>query len=156
MARAWNVLDLDPHGPLERAVPRIALARLQETFSHETETLGGSAEGVHDMRVSARRLQAVLKMFRWFFPRKQLRSVNRRVDELVRVLGEVREIDVFLELLRQHRQALGIDDALAVDLLIARQEHRRRLARGQLEGAIRRLERKGFRTSAAEFFKSLE
>lgn len=67
------------------------LAQLQG--NHETVTNSGDAEGVHQMRVALRRMRSAIAIFR-----KMLAEKPELIEDLrwlVRLLGEVRDLDVF-------------------------------------------------------------
>ena len=133
MAKPWKILALNPEDSLKKSVHKIALTRFQETFSYEAGTLKGTdPEALHDMRVAARRLQAVLRIFRVCFSKKKFKKYDARLKSLIHSLGVVREHDVFLESLKDHKKNLQTRDCAIVDLLIARETTARALHRRNL------------------------
>ncbi|MCC6383275.1 MAG: CHAD domain-containing protein [Dehalococcoidia bacterium] len=97
--------------------------------------LGEDPEGLHDMRVAARRLRAALAAFRAFLPPR----TQRFRDELgwaARVLGEVRDLDVQLERLTEWRTGFTPSQAAALDDLEALLQARRRVARAKMLAAL--------------------
>ncbi len=152
MAAPWKVLDLDPDEPLKRAVPKLARARLQETFSYQSQLLKTyDAEAVHDMRVSARRLQTVLRTFHEVLPRKRVKPYERRVEELVRLLGDVRELDVALAILTLPMSA-SQTRLSGVAILAARLEYHRNVARKHLTRFLTRMDRERFTDRFSDVF----
>jgi len=135
MAKPWKIVDLNPNESLRHSVSKIALTRFQETFSYESGTIKGEdPEALHDMRVSARRLRAVIQIFRICFPRKKYKKYDARLQAFIRSLGAVRENDVFLASLISYKKTLDQRDHKVIDLLIAREMtarvfHRRNLLR---------------------------
>ncbi len=135
MAKPWKIVDLDPNESLKRSVSKISLTRHQETFSYESGTIkGADPEALHDMRVAARRLRAVIQIFRICFPKKKYKKHDARLQALIRSLGAVREHDVFLASLTNYKKTLEPRDHKVIDLLIAREMtarifHRRNLLR---------------------------
>ncbi len=154
MARPWSILDLDPDENLKRCIYKIVLTRFQETFSYELGTIKGEdPEALHDMRVAARRLRAVLRIFRDCFPKKTFKRQDERLTSLVRALGAVREQDVFIDVLRNHRITLVPREAKIVDLLLAREENARTMLRRGLVTELRSLQRSRFADSFSHFLK---
>ncbi|MFB3778979.1 MAG: CHAD domain-containing protein [Bryobacteraceae bacterium] len=60
-----------------------------------------SADAVHDLRVSIRRLTQCLRAFRQFFPEAGARKVRQRLKAMLDLASEVRNRDVALDLLRR-------------------------------------------------------
>jgi CHAD domain-containing protein len=122
MAKPWKILDLNPDENLKQCLHKIALTRFQETFSYESGTIKGEdVEALHDMRVAARRLRAVLRIFKDCYSRKKFKKHDARLQSLIRSLGLVREHDVFLASLDEYKKNLGGADRKVIDLLIARE-----------------------------------
>ncbi len=59
------------------------------------------------MRVSGRRLQAVLKIYPEYFSGKELKAHYQMLRKLLRSSGQVREHDVFISLLEEKRSLLS-------------------------------------------------
>jgi CHAD domain-containing protein len=145
MAKPWKIVDLDPLDTLKVCACRIAETRLQEMLSYEHRTIiGEDGEALHDMRVSARRLRAILRICRDCFPRKKFKKVDERLQGIVRALGSVREQDVFLALLEDVRRATSPHERKALDLLIAREQNARKSERESLHRTLQKLRRSGF------------
>lgn len=56
---------------------------------------GHDPEGIHDMRVAARRIRAALKVFNRILPDK-VKKIRTELQKLFRLLGKKRDLDVFL------------------------------------------------------------
>jgi CHAD domain-containing protein len=87
-------------------------------------------DGIHDLRVSTRRLRAALDLWRECAPGKRLDRCRKRLKRLGRRLGSVREADVNIERLAD--LALGRpSDAIAIEFLAdsVTRERRRRARR---------------------------
>jgi CHAD domain-containing protein len=155
MAKPWKILDLNPDESLKQCLHKIALTRIQETFSYESGTMKGEdIEVLHDMRVSARRLRAVLRIFRDCFSKKKLKKHDARLQALIRSLGAVRERDVFLESLSVYKRNLEPADSKVIDLLIARETTARVLDRKNLMRELKFLRRTKYADSFAAFVKT--
>jgi CHAD domain-containing protein len=154
MAKPWKVVDLDPNESAKVCLHKIALTRFQETFSYQQGTLErNDIEALHDMRVSARRLRAILKIFRRCFPKKRYIKQDAVLQSLIRHLGAVREKDVFIELLSGHRNTLAPRDARAFDLLMAHESVERLAHQKLLTRHLRALERSKYQDSFERFLK---
>lgn len=53
-------------------------------------------EGVHQMRVATRRIRAILRAFKAMLPKAAVKRVNCEFRWLARLLGDVRDLDVYL------------------------------------------------------------
>lgn len=60
-------------------------------------------ESVHDLRVSIRRLQQCLRVFRQFFPASKAKELRKTLGHFLDLAAEVRNRDIALEFLRSAR-----------------------------------------------------
>jgi CHAD domain-containing protein len=154
LARPWKIVDLDPSENLKTCLHKIALTRFQETFSYEQGTVKGEdIEALHDMRVAARRLRAITRIFRECFPKKKFKKQDGRLQRLIRSLGAVREHDVFVELLAEKKKSLTPREGKIFDLLLARERSTRLSLRKQLLTELRGLQRAKYADSYSGFLK---
>jgi CHAD domain-containing protein len=117
-------------------VGELAFAVLRTQFAvfleHEPGVrLGDDPEEVHDMRVAIRRMRAAMSVFREALPVR----TQRLRDELkwvAGVLGDVRDLDVQLDQLREWERDMPAEDREALARLLARLDERRRDARARL------------------------
>jgi CHAD domain-containing protein len=152
MARPWQIADLDPDEPLKVSLRRILLGWMQEMLSYESETIKGTdPEALHDMRVSARRVRAILKLHREFFPKKSLRRQVQEIEKLINAFGPIREIDVFQEELKELVKELPTNDRVALQWLLAQQQTIREAHRRIMKAEIRKLISTGFKRRFEEF-----
>lgn len=86
---------LDPSMTAEAALQRIGRATLSHILRYEAAALAGRTDGVHQMRVGARRLRAVLSAFRRTLPKQQRNWARDQLSRLADTLSEVRNLDVF-------------------------------------------------------------
>lgn len=61
------------------------------------------AEGIHDMRVASRRLRMALQVYRPYLPGKPRKVLRRQAKRITQLLGNRRELDVMVAMLREHR-----------------------------------------------------
>lgn len=92
MPRPTPIRGLGPESRLAEAARRLVSSRLADV-RHEQDALDGqlTEDGVHDLRVSTRRLRAALKVFRGL---GGLAPLEREVKQLQDALGEVRDVHV--------------------------------------------------------------
>lgn len=126
-------------------------------ISNEPGTIQGKdIEALHDMRVSSRRVQAVMKVFRAAFPPKPYKREYARIKTIKDVLGEVRHFDVFIGMLESLREKLPEKEARTIELLTARQKMLRAQKRKFLVRHLNYLNRQGYKESFSRFIiKSL-
>ena len=156
MAKPWKIPYLNPNENLKICLRKILRTRNREMFSYEKGTIeGADFEALHNMRVSSRRLQAVLKISRPCFPQKKFRAHDKRVKTLIRSLGQVRDYDVRIDMLYKFEQTLPPDDRKAIDLLIARQMNLRTDERLRLTKILKLLRDDRFEEKFLEFVSKL-
>lgn|SRR5262249_23567726 len=61
----------------------------------------GNPEGIHDLRVSIRRLSRCLRIFEQFYPERGRKKLRRRLKELMDACARVRDRDVALGVLAE-------------------------------------------------------
>ena len=90
--------DLDPEISLDDAMAEIfASCAEQIQGNQEAARAGLEPEGVHQMRVGARRLRSALALFRGVLPGERVQSLRSELRWLGGELGEARDLDVFLD-----------------------------------------------------------
>jgi CHAD domain-containing protein len=152
MAKPWQIVDLNPDEPLKISLRRILLGWMQEMFSYESETIkGADPEALHDMRVSARRIRAIIKIHRKFFSKKSMRRQVQEFEKLIDTFGAVREIDVFQEELKELVKEFPANEKVALQWLLAQQRTIRESHRRTMKTEIRRLMSSGFKRRFEEF-----
>ncbi len=94
-------------------------------------------EDVHQSRTSCRRLLAGLEFFRDFFDRKHYKQWHKKVANLLRAMGDVRDLDVQILYLENILSQLGDNESRyrpgLKDILIKRQERRQECQPGLIE-----------------------
>lgn len=111
--------------------------RLRAMISHDPGTRRGEdPEELHQMRVSVRRMRAMLKSARPFLDERWSEPLRAELGWLGRALGPVRDLDVLLERLRQETGDLGTDERAAASRLISGLEVEHGEARYELLGAL--------------------
>jgi len=87
--------------PATDAVVKLVYQHLGQQFTevlfHEPRAWEAlDPEGVHQMRVATRRIRAILRAFKAVLPKTAVGRVNREFRWLARLLGDVRDLDVYL------------------------------------------------------------
>ena len=63
-------------------------------------------EAVHKLRVSIRRLQQALRLFKQFFPKRGSKRMRKQLRAIMKPAGELRNRDIAIELLEHDHPAL--------------------------------------------------
>ena len=93
------------------------------------------SEAVHQARVAIRRLRAAFSMYKYVVVGEDADAARRELKWLSKLLGEARDLDVFLES-RMKQVALEHPDVPGVRELARRLESMRDRARHRLDGAL--------------------
>jgi CHAD domain-containing protein len=104
---------------VQAAVKTLAF-HLDRMLEHEEGTrLGEDSEELHVMRVSTRRMRMALRVFDDYLDREELRPVLKGLRRTGRVLGAVRDLDVFQEKTQDYLDTLPREQAGDLDDLLA-------------------------------------
>ena len=98
----------------------------QTIFSHESGSLAGDVESVHDMRVSVRRLRVALSNFAVCVPKEDRKRLRLKLENLADALGAVRDMDVMIVALKTSPTPRPDQEKSAFSALIGRLRARRR------------------------------
>jgi CHAD domain-containing protein len=109
---------------------------LAEWLVHEPGArVGNDPEELHQLRVTARRLDATLSLFKQYLPAPLLRA-RKTAKALLRSLGATRDLDVQLEGLKAYRETLPQEERLALEPLHERLTHERERSRARMLRAL--------------------
>ena len=107
--------DVLPSDTMTAAAAKTLRFHLAKMLEHEEGTrLGEDPEELHDMRVSTRRMRMALRVFADYLDPDVLRPVLKGLRRTGRVLGAVRDLDVFNEKTQVYLD--GLPDERAGDL----------------------------------------
>jgi len=133
-------VPVDPDEPFAVAAQRVLAVRAEELLEQVPRVRAGDdVEAVHDLRVAARRLRAVLEVFDVAFPRKPHQRLLRDVKEAADALSAARDLDVHLALLETFRDAAGPAERPGIESLIEELRHERIMAGDEVEPALDKL-----------------
>jgi triphosphatase len=88
---------LTPDCRRQAAFQAIARACLRQLVANQPATLGGDAEGLHQMRVALRRLRAAISLFADMLLDPQTDEMKTQFKWISQELGPARELDVFIK-----------------------------------------------------------
>jgi CHAD domain-containing protein len=97
MAKALEIPGFDPNASLDECISLILKIRTVEIESFRHGLLEKTVDAVHDMRVSCRRLQTVLGIFKDHIKKNTFRIFHKNLRALIRHLGKTRQFDVVME-----------------------------------------------------------
>ena len=93
---------MQPADTLAEAGRKIFRFQFSQVLDHEAGTrLGEDIEELHDIRVATRRLRAAFEVFEGVFKPKALKNSPEGLRSTGRTLGQVRDLDVFMEKAQQ-------------------------------------------------------
>ena len=115
MAKSWPIPNFNPDLPLSTCLRQVMKTRCLEFFSLNQGLSEGTAEAVHDARITLRRLLVVYSIFKGCIKKKKLKRYKVQLKSLHKLIGKVREYDVQMGLLEKYLEsnASAASDALA-------------------------------------------
>lgn len=144
MAKALDIPGLFAATSFRESAAAAVEVRAGEVFDHADGALDlDDIEHLHDMRVSTRRLRAVLEIFATCFPKAQHAAALADVKDLADALGERRDPDVAVASLEKIAKALAPEDRPGIESLVSQLEEDRREANHRLVGALEEADRTG-------------
>jgi CHAD domain-containing protein len=139
MAKPKQIPGVNCDGPAVEAIRLVLIARFDEMCTLRGQALNwGDPEGVHDMRVSSRRLRGALRDFMPYLHKRKLSTVLKQIENLATALGAVRDQDVAIMGLQKLGAGAPIEAAAVVDQLIQARELIRKKARKNLHQALQK------------------
>ena len=137
MAKAKHIAGIDCEGAVSTAIRVVLSARFEELFALRDHALDWSdPEGVHDMRVSSRRLRGALRDFMPYLPKHGLSVALKKIRDIADALGAVRDQDVAVMGLQKLEAGAPPEAAAMLHQLIRARETIRRQARKNLQQAL--------------------
>jgi CHAD domain-containing protein len=125
--------DVLPSDTMTEAAAKTLKFHLAKMLEHEEGTrLGEDPEELHDMRVSTRRMRMALRVFADYLDPEVLRPVLKGLRRTGRVLGAVRDLDVFNEKTQVYLDGLPEERAGDLDGLLGAWKDEREKQRAHL------------------------
>ena len=119
-----------PDQPLIQAVGAMLNVEVERLLKQEAAAVSDDPEGIHHMRVSARRLRGLLRILGPRLDRLWMRTVSDEVGWLAAELGVTRDLDVLHDALILHGNRLGRPLPAALEMEL---QGRRRAGRAGLK-----------------------
>jgi len=108
-----------PTDTLAEAGRKVMQQQLLAMLANEPGTrLGEDIEALHDMRVATRRLRAAFEVFGSAFDPKALKPHLKGLRAAGRALGQVRDLDVFMEKAARYQESMIPEDRLGLEPLL--------------------------------------
>lgn len=102
-------------------------------IAHETGArLGEDIEALHDMRVATRRMRVALELFIPFFKKKAVKPYTNGLRSTTRVLGRVRDLDVFLGKLKDYIANLPESERLGFEVFLSQWDGKHNKAQSKM------------------------
>lgn len=140
---------IEPCDPMAEAGRKVMRFHFAEMLRHEEGTRQGKdIEALHDMRVATRRLRAAFEVFGPAFEPAVLKPHLKGLRAAGRALGEVRDLDVFMEKAQLYLDTLPEDARPGLDPLLHSWQAQRESARARM---IAHLDSLAYRTFKREF-----
>lgn len=98
-----------PGNPASEALRASIVSAVKRIIAHDPPTRLGDAEGVHQMRVGARRLRSDLQTFEPVVDPGWAASLRAELKWLADALGKVRDLDVLAERLHRASEEIGAE-----------------------------------------------
>ncbi|HZF38403.1 MAG TPA: CHAD domain-containing protein [Blastocatellia bacterium] len=98
----------------------------QTIIIHESGSLAGDVDSVHDMRVTVRRLRVALSNFAICVHKEERKRLRSNLENLADALGGVRDMDVMIAALKALSPIRPDQEKVAISTLIGRLRARRR------------------------------
>ncbi|MCI4371465.1 MAG: CHAD domain-containing protein [Thermoplasmata archaeon] len=111
---------------ISQVVKKILRVHVRRMLASEKGVRRGDIENVHDMRVAVRRARTALRIFRGFLDPDDFRPFVRELKTLGRVLGPVRDLDVWISNARGFKETLHARARLDLDLLVQEWQAKRK------------------------------
>jgi CHAD domain-containing protein len=139
MAKAKHIAGIDCEGNAAEAIRFVLITRVEEMCALRDQALDWSdPEGVHDMRVSSRRLRSALRDFAPYLRKSSLAVVLKQLGDLADALGTVRDQDVAIIGLQKLGAGAPSEAAAMLEQLVQVRESIRKEARKNLRHSLRK------------------
>jgi CHAD domain-containing protein len=124
---------VQPQDPLAEAGRKVMRYHFAQMLEHEEGTrLGEDIEALHDMRVATRRLRAAFEVFAEAFEPGVLKPHLKGLRAAGRSLGQVRDLDVFMEKAQAYMATLPEEERQGMVPLLEAWQDKRQAARAEM------------------------
>lgn len=138
-------VDPDPGWPLGRWCQHILLGYMRELLAQrEVVWLNEQVEGVHQIRVAARRLRTALQTFGSLWDPALVKRHRRYLADFADAFGVARDLDVMIIYLEQQLHGAHRDRRAALQWMLERKRALRKEQQPRLEEVLRSFEEQGY------------
>jgi CHAD domain-containing protein/transposase-like protein len=124
---------VEPDDPIAEAGRKVLRYHFAEMLRHEEGTRqGDDIEELHDMRVATRRMRAAFDVFEQAFKSKAIQAHRKGLKEAGRALGNVRDLDVFMEKAQMYLDTLPEDHHQGLEPLLSAWKEQREAGRAEM------------------------
>ena len=143
----------DPGWPLGVYAQQAVLRYFREALEQRPVVWENTdLEGVHEIRVAARRCRTALQTFAQLWEPKRVRFYERYLEKFATAFGVARDLDVMIIYLREQLAQADGERAAALSWLLARNEQARSEEQPRLERILLKMERDRLPQQFAAFF----
>ena len=148
---------IEPDDPMAEAGRKTLRFHYRRLLYHEPGTrLGEDIEALHDMRVATRRMRAAFRVFGDYFDPQAIAPYLKGLRRTGRILGAVRDLDVFRARIQAYLDALPGSQQGSLDDLLAVLETQREAARQQMIAYLDSARYTRFKERFGEFVEAKE
>lgn len=149
-----SVIGLQPTQSLTQAGCKVFAHHFHNLIACEREVrFSDDIEAVHDMRVTARRFRAAIHIFATGFSLSSLKFLQKGLKQTAKMLGKVRDLDVFLEKLRIYQQQFPLADQTELAPLLEYFDLQREITRTKLLRYLESAAYEKFKTKTTHFLQ---
>jgi CHAD domain-containing protein/transposase len=141
-----------PDDTMAEAGRKILGFHFSRMLYHEPGTREGTdIEALHDMRVATRRMRAAMRVFGKYYEAKTRERLLSGLRSTGQMLGQTRDLDVFMENAQQYLGTLPAERQHDLDLMTERWHKQREKAREEMIAYLDAKAYRAFTQSMAEF-----
>jgi CHAD domain-containing protein len=145
----------DPVWPLGLYAQHAILTRFKELLDQRSVVwLNEELEGVHQIRVAARRCRTALQTFAPLWPAADVQRFLKYLTALADTFGTARDLDVMIIYLREQLASAEGDTAVAYRWLLERNEQLRAVEQPEIEKVLLKLEQDQFAQALVAYFSA--
>ena len=145
---------IQPHDLMAVAGKKTLMFHFIQMLKNEDETIKGKdIEALHDMRVATRRMRAAFEVFQSEYNPKSIKPIMKGLRQTGRSLGEVRDLDVFMEKIEKYLDVLPKEKRSGLDPLLKIWQDQRTTQREKMISYLQGPQYKKFLTDFSEFLK---
>lgn len=149
-----SIIGLQPTQSLTQAGRKVFSHHFHDLTACERDVRSGdNIEAIHDMRVATRRFRAAIHIFAAGFSTSSLKFLQKGLKKTAKMLGTVRDLDVFLEKLGIYQQQFPLAEQTELAPLLEYFDLQREIARAKLISYLESAAYEKFKTKTTHFLR---